>query len=874
MEAGILNDPYYRKNGRSLNIGAGEETGNTIETFEVPSDVLQMDKILLFCEGLDTIATVTINDKWLENLTICLLDISLIIKPALKEMNTITVDFTSPVSYGLERAGSTEYNIPPDCPPYYFHGECHRNMVRKMQCAFSWDWGPAFVTMGIWDPPCRRAVKVADFKSLSPYRYNDVWRLHVDVFTRNSDNIGGKGILELTLEDTDVSLVRKAKLNGGSQKLTAEFDIPKKTGIIAWWPRGYGPQTLYNLSVALKTELGILLSEKTVRFGFRTVKLVQEPISARERDGLSFYFRINDHPIFLKGSNWVPADSFPERVTKARIRNYLQSAVDANMNCLRVWGGGIYETDYFYDLADEYGILIWQDFMFACALYPANEEFLSSVREEVTYQIIRLKNHPSVFVYSGNNENEVAITGGWWPGVFRNQKLMSDYVKLYINTIQDIVKEDDPTRPFLISSPSNGVRTVMDGGISNTDPGGVLYGDIHDYQYTQPFFDDMTYKVPRMASEYGLQSFPSLESLDEVYDKRDLFYESDLNDYRQHHAGGNLQMQHLITMYMLPPESSVPHQRFEDIIYCTQIVQAIAMRTETEHYRRWQSEVNLYGEGKTMGAMYWMFADIWQAPSWSSIEYGGKWKMLHYYAYHFFSPVLISPYVSRDKLQVYVVVDELPKFQRTYLLDGKTFSQKNSKFGTFSSSWKHILLDLLKDNLEGSNEALLLLSGTVYLRVYSWDNMEPKHTEEIAFELYKPAEQVYEESVANLVWKADCGAPEHCFIVLYIGDLNNGLSTWYPLTTFKKSKGLRVPNMKVDQIMESEDRDTFEIHLITDAIAPFVWLEAYSIKGRFSDNGFLMFQAEKTIVFYAWESTDVDTLKDIISVKSLMDIYN
>ncbi|XP_060593754.1 beta-mannosidase-like [Ruditapes philippinarum] len=768
MGAGILGNPYFRKNDISYSwVGRGD--WQYIRTFKVSKEVLKMDKILLICEGLDSIATVTINDRVVGKSDNMFVRYIFDIKSVVKDTNVIAVDFKSPVQYGEEKANASEYKVPPDCPPYYFHGECHRNMVRKMQCAFSWDWGPAFVTMGIWKDIYIQATDgmIITDVTTETSKVNDTWKLHMDIFTRSSDKIAENGLLEIAIQGTDVEVTRDVKLNKGLQTLSEIYDIPKDDTF--------------------------LLSRETVKGHTKTQRL-------------SFYFRINNHPIFLKGSNWVPADSFPERVTKDRLRNYLQSAVDANMNCLRVWGGGIYESDYFYDLADEFGILIWQDFMFACALYPVDEDFLSSVKEEVTYQVRRLKNHPSVFAYSGNNENEAAIAGSWWPGVFRNKILMSDYVKLYVDTILTIVKETDPTRPYMTSSPSNGIASAMEGGLSS-NPGNTRYGDS---------------KTPKRAKAASLQG----------------------------------------------------------------IVQAIAMRTETEHYRRWQSEINEYGEGKTMGALYWMFADIWQAPSWSSIEYGGKWKMLHYYAIHFFSPVLISPFISNhestDHLQVYIVVDELSEFQRTKLQDGNNFPNLDNRHelpamlgNTLFPSWKkQSLLDILKDKLEERNEVLSLFSGTVYMRVYSWDSLDTKYTEQLEFKLFKPSELIYKISVQNLVLKSGCGAPGNCFVVLYIGDINNGHSTWYPLTTFKDAIGLREPDLKVELIKTTEDDNVFELQLRTDAVAPFVWLEARGIKGRFSDNGFLMFLPQKTILFYAWETTDADILKERVTIKSLMDIYN
>lgn len=237
-----------------------------------------------------------------------------------------------------------------------------------------------------------------------------------------------------------------------------------------WWPNGYGKQNLYNISTTVKTPNEI--QQKDIRIGFRTVELVQEPL----QNGLSFYFRINDVPIYAKGSNFIPASIFPELGAKEEtIRHLLSSAKETHMNMLRVWGGGVYESKLFYDLADEYGIMIWQDFMFACNMYPTTESFLSSVKEEVVQNVIRLKNHPSIVLWAGNNENEAALYGNWY-GTGTAEVYKTDYIKLYVNLIKKEVEALDPVRPFVVSSPGNGVYEETY-NYTGVNPYSNLYGD-------------------------------------------------------------------------------------------------------------------------------------------------------------------------------------------------------------------------------------------------------------------------------------------------------------------------------------------------------------------------------------------------------------
>lgn len=246
-----------------------------------------------------------------------------------------------------------------------------------------------------------------------------------------------------------------------------------------WWPNGFGKQNLYTLKVTITTETKTV--NKDMRIGFRTVELVEEPLEK----GLSFYFRVNGIPIFAKGSNFIPASIFPELTAKEHvIRNLLQSAKEAHMNMLRVWGGGMYESNLFYNLADEFGIMIWQDFMFACSMYPTNEEFLSSVKEEVIQNVRRLKNHPSIILWAGNNENEAALYSNWY-GTGRKDIYKNDYIKLYVNLIKKEVEKLDPTRPFVVSSPSNGLYT-KEYNYTGQNPYSNLYGDgkIHILLYS------------------------------------------------------------------------------------------------------------------------------------------------------------------------------------------------------------------------------------------------------------------------------------------------------------------------------------------------------------------------------------------------------
>ncbi|XP_044080327.1 beta-mannosidase isoform X4 [Neovison vison] len=557
---------------------------------------------------------------------------------------------------------------------------------------------------------------------------------------------------------------------------------------------------------------------------FRTVELIEEPIEGSQ--GLSFYFKINGLPIFLKGSNWIPADSFQDRVTSDLLRLLLQSVVDANMNTLRVWGGGIYEQDEFYRLCDELGIMVWQDFMFACALYPTNQDFLNSVRAEVAYQIRRLKYHPSIIIWGGNNENEAALMMNWYNIPARElHTYIKDYVVLYVKNIRKIVLAEDKTRPFIISSPTNGAESVKEGWLS-VNPYDNNFGDVHFYDYTSDCWDWKVFPKARFVSEYGYQSWPSFSTLKKVSSKEDWSYNSKFSLHRQHHADGNSEMLRQVEFHFTLPESPDPLQAFKDTIYLTQVTQAQCVKIETEFYRRSRSEI-VDGQGYTMGALYWQLNDIWQAPSWASLEYGGKWKMLHYFARHFFAPLLPVGFEDQDVFFIYGVSD-----------------------------------------LHSDCKAKLTV------KVHTWSSLEPVCSSETDHFVLKAGQAVllYKEPVPVLLENCGNCTRQSCVVSFYLStDSQLGSPTNYHfLSSLSESVGLRKAYITA---IISQQGDTFAFDLETSAVAPFVWLDVGSIPGRFSDNGFLMTEETRTVLFYPWKPTSKSELEQSLRVTSLMDIY-
>ncbi|XP_020629469.1 beta-mannosidase-like isoform X2 [Orbicella faveolata] len=602
---GTIKDPYFRFNDVNYRWIAYDNWTYT-RSLEVSKDITSKRQILLVFEGLDTVATILVNGIQVGKSKNMFHRYIFNVKGALKTgLNTIKVRFTSAVLYAKGQAKKSPYRVPPQCPVCVQRGECHGNFIRKEQCSFSWDWGPAFVPQGIWRNVLLQAYDSAVIRDITvtPTKgsVNVTWQLLVTTFIDAAED-GVTGTLLLSLPQMSRSQKLPIKLSQGLQKVSLPvMSFTEKDCVKPWWPQGYGKPNLYTVKVVFVSSSGKEQSSVSRNMGFRKVNLVQEHI--KDAPGRGFHFEINDLPMFLKGANWIPADAFEDRVTSSVLRNLLQSAADANMNVLRNWGGGIYQHDEFYSIADELGLLVWEEFMFACAMYPADQEFLNSVKEEVRYQVRRLHHHPSVMLWSGNNENEAALAEDWYNTSSTFSRYANDYVKLYIDTIRETLEEEDKSRPFLSSSPSNGVDTEMEGWIAKT-PSSPYWGDVHFYDYKMDCWNVSGYPKPRFASEYGFQSYPSFETLAEVSVEGDWTYDSAFMEHRQHHGDGNEQMLYQAQKHFKLPSSSDPLKKFMDTLFITQVTQAQCMKTETEHYRRLQSEL-VQGKGKTMGTIYW-----------------------------------------------------------------------------------------------------------------------------------------------------------------------------------------------------------------------------------------------------------------------------
>ncbi len=623
----LIDDPFYRDNEQNLQ-WIGKTDWDYQTTFEVTPEILRRANIDLVFEGLDTYANVFLNDEPLLNTDNMFRTWRIDAKRQLKAgANTLRIHFRSPINEVLPLMAKMSYQLPAGND----QGEKTSPHTRKAPYQFGWDWGPRFVTSGIWRPVYLETWNEARLEDLHilPKQVTAAAASVIAEVEVIADNNASATIIIENLTDKRIVATRDVSLTAGSNRVALDFVVPRPA---LWWPNGLGAHPLYTFKARLLIN-GKPIEETTTRTGLRSLQLRQQP----DASGKSFTFVVNGVPVFAKGANWIPADSFPTRISKSKYRQLLESARDSNMNMLRVWGGGIYERDDFYELCDEMGILLWQDFMFGCSLYPGDQAFLDNVRQEAADNVKRLRNHPSIVIWVGNNE----IESGWFHWGWKSQlpaSLWDDYRKIFYGVLPEVCSSLDPSRPYWPSSPSSNLED---------DNESQKMGDVHYWQVWHAAlpFSEYEKQFPRFMSEYGFQSFPQLETVNTYTMTADQDINSPVMMAHQRHPRGN----QLIKEYMLR-EYPQPKD-FESFLYVSQVLQAEGIKIGAEHLRRIMPH--------NMGSLFWQLDDCWPVASWSSIDYTGRWKALQYYARRFYGDILVSPQVENDNLKVFVVSDRL-----------------------------------------------------------------------------------------------------------------------------------------------------------------------------------------------------------------------
>ncbi len=641
MENNVIEDPFYRLNEHDVQ-WIDKENWEYKTVFTVGDDILNKDRIELDFKGLDTYASVYLNDEKILAADNMFREWRTDVKDALKKgENKLRIVLHSPVKIGLEKYDAQNYVIPVSDNDLAEIGKVEDGKkvsiyTRKAGYHFGWDWGPRLVTSGIWRPVYINAWDEAkiEYLQIVQHEVSDEKATLSAVFEIDSE--GGKNAALTILNDGIQLASEKVKLQKGIQNYTVDFEIENPK---LWWTNGLGEAHLYNIAGELAVGNQKIVEE--TRIGIRTLELVRE----EDEYGTSFYFKLNGHPVFMKGANNIPNDIFIPRVTDDNYRKMIETARESNMNMLRVWGGGIYEEDIFYDLCDENGILVWQDFMFACAMFPGDEGFLENVRHEAIDNVKRLRNHPSIALWCGNNEILAAWYGWGWKEKEEAKsrenadEMWQSYVDIFHKTLPGVVEEFDPKRSYWDSSPASGMGVPADLVNGDEHYWGVWWGK-------EPFETYATH-LARFMSEYGFQSFPAIQTVKKYAEPEDYDIFSDVMKSHQRSSIGN----GTIEYYMLQ-EYDQPKD-FESFLYVNHVLQAEGIKFGLEGHRR--------AMPFCMGSLYWQLNDVWPVASWSSMDYYQNWKALQYYVKKGFEPVLVSPYEEEGRFKVGVVNDRLEK---------------------------------------------------------------------------------------------------------------------------------------------------------------------------------------------------------------------
>jgi beta-mannosidase len=679
IQTGELPDPYVGENERKAQ-WPGKEDWKLERSFLVPDQFLRLRTMRLLVDVIDTVSEVYLNGALVgtsENMFRRFeADPRAHLHPG---ENTIAVVIRSPEAAALRAARQLPYPLPASLYP---GSSPHRNLIRKAQCMSGWDWGPCLMTGGIYDA-------IALIATDGPFLRAVMTRTRpLGNFNGASDR-GPDFSVEVSAE-IEVPEPMDVKLSCYLDGVRTEVEQPCQTGANTirigmdvrapklWWPHGHGQPALYDLYLTAERTLphasvdstkgapsrqGCLsgrpataLQEMAApaspsphiihhKIGFRELKLVAE----EDTIGRSFTFVVNGKEVFAKGANWIPADALPSRWTRTRISSLLDSAVAANMNCLRVWGGGRYESDDFYALCDERGIMVWQDCMFSCALYPSSPAFLANVEAEIGWQVKRLSHHPCIALWCGNNEALGAI--GWYEESKKNPaRYIVDYDRLTEGVLGRVIKSLDPDRCFWPSSPSAGPNDFSDNWHSDER------GDMHFWSVWhegKPFSEYLTVR-PRFCSEFGFQSLPSMKTIADFAPEGERNISSPVLEAHQKHPQGNSLIIDTMLRYFRMPKG------FCELVYLSQVQQAMAIRTAVEF---WRSTMP-----RCMGTLFWQLNDVWPAVSWSSLNYDGSWKLLQYEARRFYAPVLLALFVRDGTVQAHLVSDAPGKHRAEVVL--------------------------------------------------------------------------------------------------------------------------------------------------------------------------------------------------------------
>nr|WP_294775528.1 glycoside hydrolase family 2 protein [uncultured Flavobacterium sp.] len=634
----LIPDPFLGANEKQLQWIENEDWQYQT-TFTITKAELKHQNVVLQFEGLDTFAEVTLNGTKILSANNMFRTWKVEVKKLLKVgQNKLEITFASAVKKGKEEVRKLRYTLPGD----------EKIFTRKAQYHFGWDWGPRFVTAGIYK---KVALHFWDNATITHVKTNQ------DLTDKELAKVGfavevnsaNDAQYQIKISDK----VESIKLQKGKNNLLFIYEIQNPK---LWWPNGLGEAHLYPFEISLIQNNQVVDAQK-MNIGLRTIELIQE----KDAIGKSFYFKVNGQPVFMKGANVIPPDSFLPRVTDSVYQSIVKNAVEANMNMLRVWGGGVYADDAFYEACDKNGILVWQDFMFACAMYPGDAAFLENVKQEVIDNVTRLQNHPSLALWCGNNENDEGWHNWGWQKQYKyseqdSTKIWNDYQKLFHELIPQTLTELLPENEnrYWPSSPSIGWGKKES----------LLSGDSHYWGvwWGMEPFEMYEKKVGRFMSEYGFQSMPDLKTFQAFAKSDELNFDSEaVKNHQKHPTGYKTINEYMARDYQVPT-------KFEDYIYVSQLLQAEGMKTAIEAHRT--------AKPNCMGTLFWQLNDCWPVTSWSSVDYFGRWKAFQYQAKRSFENVLLSVQEKENQYDIIITNDDMIDHDGGFALELLDFKGK------------------------------------------------------------------------------------------------------------------------------------------------------------------------------------------------------
>jgi beta-mannosidase len=785
LKHGEIDDPFYRDNERFAYDIASKDY-EFIREFLIDNELLQNKHLVLRFDGLDTLTEIKVNGKSLAKTNNMHRIYEFDVKPYLVSgLNKLQVTLFSPIQYISKKQNEVKLWGVGDAIEGYPH-------IRKGHSMFGWDWGPQIPDLGIWRDVTLLAWntgRIEDVYVTQDHRDNEVGvnvRVKVETYSNDAVNLKVKITSPSGKEDS-------FKIDHALREVTVTFDVVTPQ---LWWPNNYGEQPLYKIEVITSNQSGVL-DERALNIGLRTIKVKHEP----DQWGKSFEFEVNGLSIFAMGANYIPEDSLLARNSKERTEQLINNCVEANFNMIRVWGGGIYPEDYFFDLCDQKGIIVWQDFMFACSEYDLNDDFRKNVEQEVIDNMKRIRHHASLGIWCGNNEVEEAWVYWGIPG--EGYKHKADYIKLFEFIIPELAKELDPQTFYWSSSPSSG------GGFN--EPRNPNEGDMHYWEVwhgLKPFSEYEKFHF-RFCSEFGFQSFPSMKTINSFTEPKDRNIFSYVMEKHQKNGAANGKILFYLSENFLYPKD------FDSLLYASQLLQAEAIKYGVEHWRR--------NRGRCMGSLYWQLNDCWPVASWSSLDYFGRWKALHYFAKKFYAPVLMSLREDGSDVEIHVTNDSLSTIEARI-------------------DWK-----LRKNNSE------ILAQGTVRSEV---NNLSAKQCEKLSLE-----EFITEEN--KRIIYLEC--------TFYV----NGEQTTVTTLIFTKPKHFNFlnPELTFDVF---ETTNTFEINISSQAFAKFIEVDLKTADCKFNDNYFDLSSGEVRTIKVKKESLSeglsLESFKDQLQLRSVYDI--